>query len=104
VKRYAIKLARTENSLQLHKLRQERFAHLPHWGTLDDHTKQRVLDAEEEVHGAHLHWEKRKEEHQPATTKKDPMLDHLPGDHSRLKQVRMFKGKRICTTLLKSKR
>lgn len=103
VKRYAIKLARTENSHQLHKLRQERFAHLPHWGTLDDHTKQRILDAEDEVHGAHTQWEKWKEEHGSGKGKgkADPMLDRLPGDHSGLQQTRLFKGKRVGAYLLR---
>lgn len=104
VRRYAIKLARTENSHQLHKLRQERFGHLPHWGALDDHTKQRILDAEDEVHGAHAHWEKWKEENMPAKENKEPMADHLPGDRSGLMQARLFKARRRTMYLIKSKR
>ncbi len=96
VKRYAIKLARTSNSAELHSLRRERFAHLPHWGGLDDHTKKQILDAEDEVHSKHVHWEQWKAEHMPVKgqQQKDAMLDQLPGDHSDLRQIRLFKARK----------
>jgi hypothetical protein len=90
VRRYAIKLQRTKNSAELHKLRTERFAHLPHWGNLDEHTKQAVLDAEDEQHADHKHFE------EWVAKRKDPKKTDAPSsdkiDRSGWEQNRLFKA------------
>lgn len=50
VKAYGRKLYFTNNHADLHNLRQARFGHLPNWGRLSEHDRNRILDAEEEVH------------------------------------------------------
>lgn len=50
VKAYGRKLYFTNNHADLHNLRQARFGHLPNWGQLSEHDRNRILDAEEEVY------------------------------------------------------
>lgn len=48
VRSYGRKIAGSRDSYDLHQLRRDRFGHLPHWSKLDEHTRQAILDAEEE--------------------------------------------------------
>lgn len=100
VKRYEIKLGRTNSSAEVHKLRMERFAHLPHWGSLDEHTKQAVLDAEDEKHAEHKHFEAFVEK------RKNPNKSDAPGsdkiDRSGWEQSRLFKARSGLYLLRKS--
>lgn len=50
VKAYGRKLYFVRNHSDLHSLRQARFGHLPNWGQLSEHDRNKILDAEEEVH------------------------------------------------------
>lgn len=97
VRRYEIKIGRTNNSAELHKLRMERFAHLPHWGSLDDHTKQAILDAEDEKHADHKLFERLVER------RKNPHKTDTPGtdkiDRSGWGQSRLFKARRTLAGL-----
>jgi hypothetical protein len=47
---YGARLAKVKNQSDLHKLRTERFGHLPHWGGLDEQTRQHVMNAEDHIH------------------------------------------------------
>jgi hypothetical protein len=50
VRSYGNKLAHANNHYDLHKLRHYRFEHLPHWNKLDEPTRQKVVEAEAQVH------------------------------------------------------
>lgn len=50
VKAYGRKLYFVNNHCDLHSLRQARFGHLPNWGQLSEHDRNKILDAKEEVH------------------------------------------------------
>lgn len=50
VKAYGRKLHFVRNHADLHAIRQARFGHLPNWGELSDHDRNKILDAEDEVH------------------------------------------------------
>ncbi|WP_318556917.1 hypothetical protein [Geobacter anodireducens] len=50
VKRYGRLLHNVRTHSDLHEVRQARFGHLPNWGQLSDHDRDKILDAEDEVH------------------------------------------------------
>lgn len=92
VRRYAIKLGRAKDTAEIHKLRMERFARLPHWGKLDNHTKLAILDAEDKKHAENKHWEewveKRKNPHKADAHGTDK-IDRSGWGQSRLFKARM---------------
>ena len=53
VRSYGRKLAGSHDSYDLHTIRRDRMGHLPHWKQLPEHTKQAILDAEEEKAAQH---------------------------------------------------
>ena len=61
VRSYARKILGSDSSYELHKIRRDRFEHLPHWNSLDEHTRQTILDAEEEKAKGHKRFEDWKE-------------------------------------------
>jgi hypothetical protein len=90
VRSYARKILGSKDSYDLHTIRKERFGHLPHWNKLDDHTRQAVLDAEEEKAKGHKEFEEWKEN-------KDgkPKKDAEKLDRSGWEQQLMFKSRRV---------
>ena len=82
VRRYAVKLKHAKNLYELHKLRSERFRHIPVWNKLTEHTQHRVQEAEQHI------YDKLK-----AFEKEGP--DHDRIDESGWNQQRMFKSSRV---------
>lgn len=89
VRSYGRKIAGSRDSYDLHQLRRDRFGHLPHWSKLDEHTRQAILDAEEEKAKGHKSFEEWKEK---AHGKKK---DAEKVDRSGWEQQLMFKSRRV---------
>lgn len=89
VRSYARKILGSKDSYDLHQLRRDRFGHLPHWNSLDDHTRQAVLDAEDHKAKQHKEFEEWKEK---AYGKKK---DAEKVDRSGWEQQMMFKSRRV---------
>lgn len=87
VRRYALKLVGSKDSHDLHQLRRDRFGHLPHWNSLDEHTRQAVLAAEDEKAKQHKEFEEWKDK---AHGKQKP--DAVKVDRSGWEQQLMFKS------------
>ena len=86
LRKYGQKLAFSQDHHEVRGLQRERFGHLPHWGSLDNATKLKILDAEDIAADQHKH-------HQEGEKKDEaPMAEHLPGDRSGMLQMRMFKA------------
>ena len=92
VRSYARKILGSANSYDLHKIRRDRFGHLPHWNKLDDHTRQTILDAEEEKAKGHKEFEEWVETH---GSKKGKKKDAEKVDRSGWEQQLMFKSRRV---------
>jgi len=90
VRRYALKLAGSKDSHDLHQIRRDRFGHLPHWNSLDEHTRHAVLDAEDEKARQHKEFEDWKDK---VHGKKKP--DAVKVDRSGWEQQLMFKSRRV---------
>jgi hypothetical protein len=90
VRSYARKILGSKDSYDLHTIRKERFGHLPHWNKLNDHTRQAILDAEEEKAKGHKEFEEWKE-------RKDgkPKKDAEKVDRSGWEQGLMFKSRHV---------
>lgn len=89
VRSYARKILGSKDSYDLHTIRRDRFGHLPHWSKLDEHTRQAVLDAEEEKAHQHKTFEEWKEK---VHGKKK---DAEKVDRSGWEQQMMFKSRRV---------
>ena len=85
---YGAKLSAVKGHRDLYKLRTERFGHLPHWGKIDDVTRQHILDAEESIHDRL----KAEDFHEKLKTAigEPPLLDTI--DRSGWGQARLFKS------------
>ncbi len=90
VRRYGLKLAGSKDSHDLHQIRRDRFGHLPHWNSLDEHTRHAVLDAEDEKARQHKEFEDWKDK---VHGKKKP--DAVKVDRSGWEQQLMFKARRV---------
>ena len=94
---YGAKLSDVKNHRDLHKLRTERFGHLPHWGKLDDRTKGHILNAEDHIG--------RQVKAQETPEKPEPAPHHVPVDtidRSGWGQARLFKARAGIWMLRKS--
>lgn len=83
VQAYARKIATSKTPGELHKVRTERFGHLPHWGSLPEQTKEHILRAEDHHRKALEGFDKKK----PAEKKSGDKVDQ-----SDWRQERMFKA------------
>ncbi|NMC74569.1 MAG: hypothetical protein GYA56_09480, partial [Geobacteraceae bacterium] len=83
VRHYSRLLGKAKTTADLHKIRKDRFGHLPNWGELPSSTKQMILNAEDEVH----QYLTKQEEKAKADT---PAEDRI--DQSTWRQPRMFKS------------
>lgn len=110
VRKYGNKLYFASTHADLHAARQGRFGHLPNWGELSEHDRNRILDAEEETYhrlkendAVRDHVKAKERERQKEAMRsggkvatKDlvasGLADKSPG---REVQLNMFKGKRI---------
>lgn len=89
VRSYARKILGSKNSYDLYTIKRDRFGHLPHWNKLNEHTRQAVLDAEEEKTRGHRDFEEWVEKH---GSKKGTKKDAEKVDRSGWEQQMMFKG------------
>ncbi len=87
VRRYGLKLAGSKDSHDLHQIRRDRFGHLPHWNSLDEHTRHAVLDAEDEKARQHKEFEEWKDK-----AHGKPKPDAVKVDRSNWQQQLMLKG------------
>lgn len=92
VRSYARKILGSKNSYDLYTIKRDRFGHLPHWNKLDEHTRQAVLDAEEEKTKGHRDFEEWVEKH---GSKKGTKKDSEKVDRSGWEQQMMFKSHRV---------
>ena len=95
VRSYARKILGSKDSYDLHTIRRDRFGHLPHWNKLDEHTRQAVLDAEEEKAKSHKSFEEWKEKAHGKKKESEKV------DRSGWEQQLMFKGKPNALWLLR---
>lgn len=92
VRSYARKILGSKNSYDLYTIKRDRFGHLPHWNKLNEHTRQAVLDAEEEKTRGHRDFEEWVEKH---GSKKGTKKDAEKVDRSGWEQQMMSKSRRV---------
>lgn len=92
VRSYARKILGSKDSYDLYQIRRDRFGYLPHWNKLDEKTRHAISDAEEEKAKGHKEFEDWRDK---ANKKDKPDAVKLDGDKSGLKQMLMFKSRRV---------